>query len=219
MATHNAALLALVRDFRRDWILRWLRQALMAVNLVLSCVYGIFVLESKIKGLPATMPVACAWGATPSGSSPDVGSAYVATILTIAGNCVVFVLATWYLHSRAQRFFRTIQVVGLALMAMSAVGAAIRAFLLSQAFGSPDVNLSDEGEKAWSFGQVLGLSLLILPVVSAVEIYRGEIAVPPPLADDGDTKPLVANDRDAEMQSNPRIIRDSFQPNPYFKKR
>lgn len=222
MATHNAALLALVHDFRRDWVLRWLRQALMGVNLVLSCVYGVFVLQSKIKGLPATMPIACAWtnnnftdadtGAKPT-SSPDVGSAYVATILTVAGNCIIFALATWYLHSRAQRFFRIIRIVGLGLMVCSAIGAAIRAFLLSQAFGSPDVTLRDEGEKDWSFGQVLGLLLLILPLVSAVEIYRGEIAVPPPLADDSDEKPLVG---DTEMQNDPRMVRTSFQPNPFF---
>ena len=36
MAVHNATLLALARDFRRDWVLRWLRQLLMLANLALS---------------------------------------------------------------------------------------------------------------------------------------------------------------------------------------
>ncbi|OIW26060.1 hypothetical protein CONLIGDRAFT_684597 [Coniochaeta ligniaria NRRL 30616] len=214
-ATHNAALLALAGDFRRDWVLRWVRQALMGVNLVLSCVYGVFVLRSKIGGLPATMPVACAWQRTSaSGPAADVGGAYVATILTIAGNVAVFALATWYLHSRAvgQGFFRLVQVVGLGLMAVSAVGAAIRAFLLSQAFGTPDVAIRDEGEKEWSFGQVLGLLLLVLPLVSAVEIYRGEIAV---VTDGEEGERLVGGDR--EMQK--RTVRRSFQPAPFFVKR
>lgn len=215
MATHNAALLALVHDFRRDWVLRWVRQLLMGVNLVLSCVYGIFVLRAKIGGLPATMPVACAWGADSAGSRPDVGGAYVATILTVAGNVVVFGLATWYLHSRAQRFFRTIQSVGLGLMAVSAVGAAIRAFLLSQAFGTPDVAIRDEGEKDWSFGQVLGLGLLVLPLVSVLEIYRGEITVAPQAIEGEDGDRLVEV---TEMQTKGRM-RNSFQPAPFFMKR
>ncbi|KAB5566937.1 hypothetical protein GE09DRAFT_750856 [Coniochaeta sp. 2T2.1] len=226
-ATHNAALLALAGDFRRDWVLRWVRQGLMGVNLVLSCVLGVFVLKSKIEGLPGTMPIACAWrmssaerggggGGGGGGSAPDVGGAYVATILTIAGNVAVFGLATWYLHTRVgTRFFRTIQIVGLGLMAASSVGAAIRAFLLSQAFGKPDVAIRDEGEKDWSFGQVLGLLLLVLPLVSAVEIYRGEIAVAPPVLESDDEKRLVGGD----MEMKGRPVRTSFQPAPFFARR
>jgi hypothetical protein len=225
MATHNAALLALVRDFRRDWVLRWLRQALMGANLALSCVYGVVVLRSKVAGLPPTMPVACAWSpdlrlpeeSRGSSTGADVvGGAYVATILTVAGNCVVFALATWYLHSRSRKWYRTVQVAGLGLMAVSAVGAAVRAFLLSQAFGTPDVPLRDQGEREWSFGQVLGLLLLLLPLVSAVEMYRGEMAVPPPVPDESDEKEMLVGGGDAEMGGLKKRIRDSFQPAPSF---
>jgi hypothetical protein len=173
MATHNATLLALVRDFRRDWVLRWLRQFLMFANLMLSCVYGVYVLQAKIKGLDPILPISCAWKVGSSGAATEVGSAFVGTIATIAGNVIVFTLATWYLHSRTQRFFKAIQLVGLVLMAVSAIGAGVRAMLLSQAFGTPDTPLSDEGEKQWSFGQLLGLLLLLLPLVSAIEISRG----------------------------------------------
>jgi hypothetical protein len=48
-ATHLSTLLALVNDFKRDWILRWLRQFLMFINLVMSCVFGIFVLMAVMK--------------------------------------------------------------------------------------------------------------------------------------------------------------------------
>jgi hypothetical protein len=64
------------------------------------------------------------------------------------------------------------------------LGAAIRVYLLSQAFGNPDVKLSDDGEKQWSFGQLLSMLMLILPVISVVEIMRGEVAVAPPVLDD-----------------------------------
>ncbi|KAL2155647.1 hypothetical protein VTH82DRAFT_389 [Thermothelomyces myriococcoides] len=183
MATHNAALLALAQDFKRDWVLRWTRQFLMFVNLALSCVYGVYVLQSKTKGLPDTLPIGCVWKIE-STSSNVGGLDYVGTIVTIAGNCVVFGLATWYLQSRRQRFYQIIQVVGLILMSGIAIGATVRIYLLSQAFGNPDVRLKDEGEKQWSFGQLLSLLMLLLPLISAIEIMRGEIAVAPPVQDE-----------------------------------
>lgn len=121
MATHNAALLALVKDFKRDWILRWMRQILMFANLALSCVYGIYVLQSKVKGLPNTLPIGCVW-VLDSTTSNVGGLDYVGTIVTIAGNCIVFGLATWYLQSRKQRFYKVVQVVGLVLMSAIAIG-------------------------------------------------------------------------------------------------
>lgn len=59
-------------------------------------------------------------------------------------------------------------------MAM-AIAAAVRVILVSQAFGTPSVKLDDSGEKDWSFGQLLTMLLLVLPFISALEIYRGEI--------------------------------------------
>ncbi len=174
MAVHNATLLALVHDFRRDWVLRWLRQALMFVNLVLSCVYGVFILQGVSKNLAPTLPVSCAWIVPGNGAYANAGLMYVGTAAVIAGNCIVFGLATWYLHNRAQKFYRAVQVVGILLMAAIAVGASIRVVLLSQAFGSPSVTLSDNGETSWSFGQLLSLLMLLLPLISVVEMYRGK---------------------------------------------
>lgn len=210
MATHNATLLALVHDYRRDWVIRWLRQFLMFVNLALSCVSGIFVLEAVSKGLDdKTLPIACVWEVSGKGAPSSAGLSYVGTIGVIAGNCIIFGLATWYLHSRDQKFYKAIQIGGMVLMAAVAIGAAIRIILLSQAFGNPSIQLSDQGEKDWSFGQLLSMLLLIMPLVSVVEIYRGEIQVPPPVDDDR-TKIY-----DGELQSNPNN-RTSFQPNPFF---
>src|SRR5262249_46659302 len=152
--------------------------------------YGIFVLKWVGKDLSPTLPIGCVWVVDgPGNSAPNAGLAYVGTIAVIAGNCVIFALATWYLHNRRQRFYNVIQVVGLVMMFAIAVGAAVRAVLLSQAFGTPSVPLADQGEKEWSFGQLVGLLLLFLPVISAVEISRGEICVPPPVPDD--KEPLV----------------------------
>lgn len=44
-AANFACLLALVQDYKRDWVLRWLRQFAMFVNMALGIVFGIFVLE------------------------------------------------------------------------------------------------------------------------------------------------------------------------------
>ncbi len=238
-AVHNAALLALVHDFRRDWVLRWLRQTLMFVSLALSCVCGVFVLRELSQGMPQTLPMVCAWdstanhnttgtaGADDTGSVPWSGSAgafqYIATVAVIAGNCIVFLLATWYLHSRAQRFYRTVQTAGLAAMAAVAIGVAVRVVLLSQAFGHPSVALSDNGETQWSFGQLLSLLLLLLPLISLVEIARGEIKIAAPVLDDAsaaaaDTAilPLVGQTGKSSMRP---AARSSFQPAPSFHSR
>lgn len=210
MATHNATLLALVHDYRRDWVIRWMRQFLMFVNLALSCVSGIFVLEAVSKGLDdKTLPIACVWEIEGKGAPSTAGLSYVGTVAVIAGNCIIFILATWYMHSRDQRFYKVVQITGMVLMAAIAIGAAIRIILLSQAFGKPSVDLSDDGETVWSFGQLLSMLLLVMPIVSVIEIYRGEIQVSRPVEDD--RKPLF----DGELQSNPHV-RSSFQPAPFF---
>ena len=180
MATHNATLLALVHDYRRDWVIRWLRQFLMFVNLALSSVCGIFVLQAVAKGLEDdTLPIGCVWEIGGNGAPSNAGLSYVGTIAVIIGNGAVFGLATWYLHSKRQRFYSVLQIVGIILMAAIAIGAAVRIILLSQAFGTPSVKLSDQGEKDWSFGQLLSMLLLVLPLVSVVEIYRGEMKLTP----------------------------------------
>ena len=39
------------------------------------------------------------------------------------------------------------------------------------------MKLADTGEKDWSFGQLLPMLLLLLPLISAIEIIRGEFYV------------------------------------------
>jgi hypothetical protein len=88
------------------------------------------------------------------------------------------------------------------------IGATVRVVIESQAFGSPpeSVHLSGNGEKDWSYGQLLSLLLLVLPAISALEIVRGEIRVTPNKADDDEMEKLV----DTELQHQ------GFQPNPLF---
>lgn len=176
MVTHNITLLALAHDYRQDWVLRWIRQSLMLVNLILSSISGILVLQAVSKGLDnKTLPIACAWKTEGNESRSSAGVSWAATISIIVGNCAIFVSATWYLHSRNRRFYRAVQCAGLIVMTAVAVGAGIRICLLSQAFGSPSVTLSDDGEMQWSFGQLLSILVLLYPLLSVVEIYREKI--------------------------------------------
>jgi hypothetical protein len=218
MAVHNASLLVLVHDFRRDWVLRWLRQFLIFVNLVLSSFYGIFILEAVKDGInDSTLPIACVWDpSTERGqtSTGNKGLSFFGTIVIIVVNVVVFVLATWYLHSRAQRFYKPIQLVGLLFMTAISVGAIIRVSLLADAFGAKHpIKLSDGDETQWSFGQLLSVGMLLLPVVSIIEILRGELKYAPPVADHGDDETGLLGGN--ELQSNLQD-RASFQPNPFF---
>jgi len=172
-ATHIGTLLALVNDFKRDWVLRWLRQFFMFVNLALSIVSGIFILLSVMRDLKSTLPIACVWQVTSTGSPSNAGISIVGTIAVMGGQLLFFVLAVWYLHVKERKWLKAVQVAGLLSLMVLGTGAAVRVILLSQAFGKPSVPLLDSGEKDWSFGQLLPLLLLLLPLVSAVEILRG----------------------------------------------
>lgn len=70
---------------------------------------------------------------------------------------------------------KSVRAVCLVVLMAMAVAAAVRVVLVSQAFGTPSVKLNDAGEKDWSFGQLLTMLLLVLPFISALEIYRGEL--------------------------------------------
>lgn len=210
-ATHSSALLALVGDFKRDWVLRWLRQGLMAVNLILSSVMGILVLLTVMKDLRPTLPIGCAFVADPATGGQDAnrGLSTAGTIAVIAANAIVFALAVWYLHlHRMRAWLKFMQIGGLLLLFASGVGAAIRTIMISQAFGNPNVPLTGSSEGDWSFGQLVPLLLLILPLVSAVEIMRGDIKVPPPVV----TEHVLLGDGSPERHK----LRESFQPNPFF---
>ena len=172
-ATHIGTLLALVNDFKRDWVLRWLRQFFMFVNLVLSVISGIFILMATMKDLKQTLPIACVWVVSSTGAPSNAGISIAGTIAVISGQCIFFGVGVWYLHIRERRWITLIQTVGLLVMVAIGATAAVRVILLSQAFGRPSLPLADTEEKDWSFGQLLPLLLLLLPLVSAVEIMRG----------------------------------------------
>jgi len=175
---------------------------LMFVNLLLSLVYGVFVLKDVTKHLAPTLPIACEWIAD-AATQPrkQITISIVGTIAVMVGQVAVFIMAVWYLHSRSQRWLQPLRIVSFLILMAIGAGATIRVILLSQAFGSPSVELADDGEKTWSFGQLLPLFLLFLPMISAVEIYRGEMKVPAPMGDD--QRPLVATSTDDEFDPNP----------------
>jgi len=211
-ATNLATLLALVNDFRRDWVLRWLRQVLMLVNMFLGILSGIFILQTVMKNMEPRLPIACVWQVeNKDTAAPRAALSIAGTIAVIVGQVVTFGFATWYLHNRSNpKWLKTVQVVGLFACLAMGIGAAVRVVLESQAFGSPPaaLNLQGSPEGNWSFGQLLPLLLLVLPVVSTIEIARGEELKPKSRVDEevedkGDMMPLYATGGRVEFQPNP----------------
>ncbi|KAJ4367562.1 hypothetical protein N0V83_007146 [Neocucurbitaria cava] len=203
--TNLATLLALVNDFKRDWVLRWIRQIFMLINMFLGILSGIFILQTVLKDMEPRLPIACVWEVESRGHSSNAALSIAGTIAVIAGQVIVFVVATWYLHNRSNpQWLKMVQVVGLAACLAMGIGATVRVVLESQAFGKPppSVNLQGPSEGSWSFGQLLPLLLLALPVISTVEIMRGETRTPPSRVDE-DTVPLYAGNGDMEFQPNP----------------
>jgi hypothetical protein len=219
-ATNLSTLLALVNDFKRDWVLRWVRQGLMFVNLLLGVVMGVFVLKSVLMDLEPRLPIGCVWEAEGRKPAGNASLSVVGTIAVIAGNVVIFVLSTWYLHYRRNpKWLKSVQVGGLGVMFAIGVGATVRVVLLSQAFGSPptSIHLQGEGEKEWSFGQLVPLLLLMLPLVSTIEIVRGELRVVPNSVDyEEDEKRLLGADGGGELGRMPGGVAEEYQPNPLW---
>jgi hypothetical protein len=204
-ATNLATLLALVNDFKRDWVLRWIRQMLMLVNMFLGILSGVFILQTVMKDMEPRLPIACVWEVESKGTNANAALSIAGTIAVIAGQVITFGFATWYLHNRSNpKWLKTVQVVGLLACLAMGVGATVRVVLESQAFGhAPEsVRLVGPSEGNWSFGQLLPLLLLALPVISTIEIARGEELKPRSRVDD-DSVPLFAGGNDMEFQPNP----------------
>jgi hypothetical protein len=126
-----------------------------------------------MKDLPPTLPIACVWQVPSHAAASNAGVSIAGTIGVIAGQGIVFILGVWYLHSKRRAWLKWIQAAGILFLLVIGVGAAVRVILLSQAFGSPSVMLVGTSEGDWGFGQLLSMLLLLLPLVSAVEIWRG----------------------------------------------
>jgi hypothetical protein len=177
----------------------------MLINMFLGILSGIFILQSVLKNLEPMLPIGCVWEVDSRGSSSNAAVSIAGTIAVIAGQAIVFVLATWYLHNRANpKWLKSVQVLGLIVCTAMGVGATVRVMMESQAFGSPpeSINLVGPPESTWSFGQLLPLLLLVLPIISTIEIMRGEVKTTASRVDD-DSVPLFANNGDMEFQPNP----------------
>lgn len=210
-ATNLATLLALVNDFKRDWVLRWLRQFFMLVNMLLGVLSGIFILQSVTKNLEPRLPIACVWEVEKREGATNAALSIAGTIAVIAGQVVVFLFSTLYLHMRTNpSWMKSVQVVGLVILVAMGIGATVRVVLVSQAFGhEPDgVNLTGPSESDWSYGQLLPLLLLGLPLISLLEIVRGETRTPPSKVDD-DHESLLG-----EME-----LQGAYEPNPLWGKK
>ena len=157
----------------------------MFVNLLLNVLFGIFVLQSVLKDLAPTLPIACIWvdHAQDTKAQANKALSIVGTIAVIAVTVILFALSTWYLHMRRQRWGKIVRSIGLLILAALAVGAGARVIIASAAFGgTASVPLSGPSEASWSFGQLLGMLMLILPFISALEIFRGSSSFPIPIA-------------------------------------
>ncbi|KAJ4301823.1 hypothetical protein N0V90_003919 [Kalmusia sp. IMI 367209] len=210
-ATNLATLLALVNDFKRDWVLRWLRQFFMLVNMLLGVLSGIFILQTVMKNLEPRLPIACVWEVDKreTSSSSKAALSIVGTIAVIAGQVLVFVLSTLYLHTRTNpRWMKSLQAVGLVILFAMGVGATARVIMVSQAFGNvPEgVNLEGPSESSWSYGQLLPVLLLGMPLISLLEVIRGETRTPPSKVDE-EGEGLLG---DTELQGM------TYQPNPIW---
>jgi hypothetical protein len=79
----------------------------MFVNLVLSCVFGVFVLMATLKNMAPTLAVGCVWELDSKGAPSNAGLSIAGTIAVIVCNCLVFILGVWYLHGKKGRWIKS----------------------------------------------------------------------------------------------------------------
>ena len=171
-STHNLTLLVLTASYNADRLLRWFRITLMFFNQVLNCAIAVIILRTKVSDLPATLPVACVGYYAPASLSDLHWSTYVPVTLTVTGNCLVFILAVWYMNMRARNSFWAMKSIGVALMWLISVSSMAEVVLNSQAFGTPPIPLRDLDERTWDPAQGLMFMSLGLPLITAMEIQR-----------------------------------------------
>lgn len=152
----------------------------MFFNLALGCVFGVCMLQVVQKGLEhSTLPTVCAWVIEHQDSSNNNALPFIGTILVIGGNCLVFAAATWLLHDRRQFCFKWIQLAGIFTMITVAVAATVRIVQEAQAFSGSAAKtpLTGLGEMQWTYATLVQLLMLVLPLFTVLEIYRGEMHV------------------------------------------
>ena len=179
-ATNLATLLAFCEELRKDYVLRWLRQVLMCINMVLSMLVGALVLSSVVKDMQPRLPIGCVLSSGARGSKNNVSLSAVGTALVMAVDIAVLILATWFLHHRCPQHWQTKwRIAGIAVLGGMGLAVIVRIVMGTQAFGHPpkDLNLKGGNEGEWSYGQVLGVVMLIMPAISAFEIAERERAV------------------------------------------
>lgn len=186
VATHNATLLALAHHYRKDWLLRYIRQSLMFVNLLLSCVFSIPLFQALTKGFDSLpVPIACVWkldGEDVSYPSDSAPTPYI-IIAALLTNSFTFGLAAWYLHKEHERFYMQAQAVGLTLMAVVVGWAGTEVTGISLVFRRPIVALGDFQETTWNYGQLLSVIYILLPTFTAVEMCRDSTTAKTPAED------------------------------------
>ena len=206
--THMITLVALKREWRKDPFIRGMRIALMAISLALVVTYGIINIVSLAKGLRRTLPVACLFVNTPNSSDRFTNKALTtlpSLSVLIGITCsapVLFALAVailgpeWFWLSRKAKlsefhFEKASKWVALFLQVVLAVVVGFQCFIVitsSAAFGGKiDYLANESNEVTWSFGQVLPIILLLLPILSAIEVFRGSSPYAPPVKSETNT--------------------------------
>ena len=172
--THLSMLLALVDDYKRDLVMRWIRSSLIFANVALSTTCGVLIVIAEMRNLRLTLPIGCTLQPPPYARSFNVGTSGVVIIVVMTAHWLSFGLGTWALLNRRLKCLKRVQVIGLLVLVAIGIWSAVQLIKSSKAFGTgpPSVYFLDGSEGRWSFGQALPFMLYLQPVISAIEITR-----------------------------------------------
>ncbi|KAH7321421.1 hypothetical protein B0I35DRAFT_429302 [Stachybotrys elegans] len=169
---HNACVLALMREYQHDRVLRLLRQFLMVVGMIPWSVSGAL--------LAYVAPMSSLNGETTMGRLLEArsrgvqahGPLVLTAIALVVTNWVVLAIETWLINSRknslGDKLFQNSRLLGVMLLAGCAVAAGLKLFTTAQTSHDTGAEHSQ-----WAYGQIMTVVVLYYPTLSAVLLYRG----------------------------------------------
>lgn len=181
--THSSAICALANEFKIDWVVRWIQQFFVLVNflLFLACTYFLFQAECRVSHQPSLsidsalkLPLRPFCGQETGKNILNFFKILYIMLAFILHVCCLKIsrinLKSYKDHRNSILFCKIFFSVLYIFVAFFVIRSVVTQ---SYAFGSPSVVFSDTKEKEWDFGQILPVLLLILPLISAIESYRG----------------------------------------------
>ncbi|RKF60796.1 hypothetical protein OnM2_047057 [Erysiphe neolycopersici] len=203
--THVSTILALGNEIKRDWVRRWLRQAVISINFLLSFSYCAIIFKASGEDLfnEDETWISIVYLLNSSHDIPWTDTE-ASRVIIVGLQIMMLIISVFYLRVHIRGKKRIFLVKSICLLFFTLEGAIVTRSMMLEATDRNSLLNKEEEEDFGNFGQVLPVLLLILPIISAIEQYREKVKAP-------------ENYIETEATGIERAT--TFEPNPIWGKR